>query len=66
MLGYLPDWVKELPTDKPVVVHCRTNNRSAIGASVLQAKGISNVMMMEDGYQGWAAAGLTIERNGVA
>ena len=66
MLGYLPERVAEVPTDKPVLVHCRTNNRSAIGASVLQAKGVANVVMMKDGYQGWAAAGLPIERNGKA
>ncbi|MCK6627013.1 MAG: MBL fold metallo-hydrolase [Anaerolineae bacterium] len=64
MLGYLPKRITEIPTDKPVVVHCRTQNRSAIGASVLQAKGIPNVVKMEAGYQGWAAAGLPIERNG--
>lgn len=64
MLGYLPKRIMEIPTDKPVVIHCRTQNRSAIGASVLQAKGIPNVVKMEAGYQGWAAAGLPIERNG--
>lgn len=64
MLGYLPNRVAELPTDKPVVVHCRTSNRSAIAASVLQAKGITNVIKMQNGYTGWAAAGLPIERNG--
>ncbi|MCQ3975195.1 MAG: MBL fold metallo-hydrolase [Anaerolineae bacterium] len=64
MLGYLPKRMTEIPTDKPVVVHCRTQNRSAIGASVLQAKGIPNVVKMQAGYQGWAAAGLPIERNG--
>jgi hydroxyacylglutathione hydrolase len=64
MLGYLPNRIREIPTGKPVVVHCRTQNRSAIGASVLQAKGIPNVIKMRAGYQGWAAAGLPIERNG--
>ncbi|MCB0212958.1 MAG: MBL fold metallo-hydrolase [Anaerolineae bacterium] len=64
MLGYLPNRVNEVPTDKPVVVHCRTSNRSAIAASVLQAKGIANVIKMKDGYSGWAAAGLPLERNG--
>jgi hydroxyacylglutathione hydrolase len=66
MLGYLPDRVAEVPTDKPVVVHCRTDNRSAIGASVLQAKGVTNVIKMLEGFQGWAAAGLPVERNGAA
>jgi hydroxyacylglutathione hydrolase len=66
MLGYLPDRVQEVPTDKPVIVHCRTNNRSAIGVSVLQAKGIENAIKMKEGFQGWAAAGLPVELNGVA
>nr|HMQ55811.1 rhodanese-like domain-containing protein [Anaerolineae bacterium] len=66
MLGYLPERLSELPTDKPVVVHCRTNNRSAIGASLLQAKGFKNVIKLTEGYQGWAKAHLPIERNGGA
>ena len=64
MLGYLADRVQQIPTDKPVVVQCRTSNRSAIGASILQAKGITNVMKLQGGYQEWAAASLPIERNG--
>ena len=64
MLGYLPKRAMDIPTDKPVVVHCRTQSRSAIGASILQAKGIPNVVKMQTGYQGWAAAGLPVERNG--
>lgn len=64
MLGYLPQRLQEIPSDKPVVVHCAAQSRSAIGASVLQAKGIPNVIKMQAGYQGWAAAGLPIERNG--
>ena len=66
MLGYLPDHVQEVPTDKPVVVHCRTSGRSAIGASVLQAKGVTNVLKMQGGYVEWAAAGLPLDRNGAA
>jgi hydroxyacylglutathione hydrolase len=64
MLGYLAERAAELPTDKPVVVHCRTSNRSAIGASILQAKGVPQVIKMQEGYVGWVAAGLPIERNG--
>ncbi len=64
MLGYLADRVQQIPTDKPVVVQCRTSNRSAIAASILQAKGITNVMKLQGGYQEWAAASLPIERNG--
>ena len=60
MLGYLPDRVAEIPTDKPVVVHCRTSNRSAIGASILQAKGVPHVIKMQGGYNDWHAAGLPV------
>lgn len=62
MLGYLPDRMKELPTDKPILVQCRSGARSAIGASLLQANGITNVMNLVGGYQSWAATGLPIER----
>lgn len=64
MLGYLPQRLAEIPGDKPVVVHCAAQSRSAIGVSLLQARGIPNVIKLQSGYQGWAAAGLPIERNG--
>lgn len=64
MLGYLPDRRAEVPTDKPILVQCRSGARSAIGASVLQANGITNVINLKGGYRDWAAAGLPIERNG--
>jgi hydroxyacylglutathione hydrolase len=62
MLGYLPERAGELPPDKPVLVHCRTNGRSPIGVSVLQAQGIKNVLKLAGGYLEWAAAGLPVER----
>lgn len=62
MLGYLPDHLQEVPTDKPVVVQCLSGGRSAIGASVLQASGLTNVINLAGGYQAWAAAKLPIER----
>jgi hydroxyacylglutathione hydrolase len=64
MLGYLGERAAELPTGKPVVVHCRTSNRSAIAASILQARGIPQVIKMQEGYVGWVAAGFPVERNG--
>ncbi len=66
MLGYLADRIADVPTDKPVVVQCRTGSRSAIGASVLQAQGVTNVLNLDGGYQEWAGANLPIERNGGA
>lgn len=64
MLGYLPARVAEVPTDKPILVQCHSGGRSAIGASVLQAKKVTNVINLQGGYHDWAAAGLPIERNG--
>jgi hydroxyacylglutathione hydrolase len=64
MLGYLPDRVTEVPTDKPILIHCRTSARSAIGASILQANGLLNVTQMRGGYLDWAAAGLPVT-NGI-
>ena len=64
MLGYLRERAQEIPTDKPVVVQCRSGARSAIGASILQAQGITNVLNLTGGYLRWAAAKLPISRNG--
>ena len=61
MLGYLPDRLNELPADKPAVVQCQSGARSAIGASILQARGISEVINLKGGLQAWAAAGLPVE-----
>lgn len=64
MLGYLPGRVSEIPAQKPVVVQCRTGKRSAIGASILQAHGITNVINLEGGYQDWTSKGLPVTTNG--
>lgn len=62
MLGYLPDRLREIPLDRPVLVQCQSGARSAIGASILQAKGIVNVLNLSGGFEHWAAAGLPVER----
>jgi hydroxyacylglutathione hydrolase len=62
MLGYLAERAAEFINDKPIVVQCRSGNRSAIGASVLQAKGAKRVINMEGGIQKWSKASLPIER----
>jgi len=62
MLGYLPDRMVELPSDKPILVQCQSGNRSAIGASILQAHGFKQVKNLIGGYRDWAVAGLPIAR----
>ncbi len=60
MLGYLNDRIGDLPTDKPVIVQCRTGIRSAIGASILQSRGFSKVTNLMGGIRDWEAAGFAI------
>lgn len=57
-LGRLPEAAGELPSEKKVVVQCRSGARSAIGVSVLQAAGIKNVVNLTGGYMAWKADGL--------
>lgn len=62
MLGYLMERADEVVNGKPIVVQCRSGNRSAIGASILKAKGARTVINLMGGFRDWAAAGLPIER----
>jgi hydroxyacylglutathione hydrolase len=61
-LGYLTDQLSELPTDKPLVVHCQSGTRSSIAASVLQAHGVKNVINLSGGFAEWARSGHSVEK----
>jgi hydroxyacylglutathione hydrolase len=63
-VGYLPERLAELPTDKPVVLYCQSGSRSAIAASVLQARGLPNVVNLTGGINAWEHAGLPVVRPG--
>jgi len=54
-LGTLPDHVAEIPKDKPVVVICRSGNRSARAASFLIEHGYGNVENLTGGMSAWAS-----------
>jgi hydroxyacylglutathione hydrolase len=60
-LGYLTDRIDELPAGRPLVVHCQTDSRSAIAASLLASRGVGPVLNMTGGYAAWAAAGNEVE-----
>lgn len=62
MLGYLLDRADEIVNGVPLVVQCQTGARSAIGASILQAKGAREVINLQGGLRDWAAAGFPIEQ----
>ncbi len=60
-LGYLPDRLNDLPRDQPIVVHCQGGGRSAIAASLLQARGFRNILNFAPGFTGWQAAGKPVD-----
>jgi hydroxyacylglutathione hydrolase len=59
-VGHLAERIAELPTDRPLVVHCQSGARSAIAASLLQAHGLANVVNLVGGYAAWQQAGLPV------
>ena len=65
-VGYLTDHLGELPRETPLVLHCQGGARSAIAASVLRARGFTNVINMTGGFAAWDAAGLPVEHDVVA
>ena len=59
-LGYLASRAGELPADTPVVLQCQGGGRSAIGTSLLRAKGFANVMNLSGGFVEWQSRGLPV------
>jgi hydroxyacylglutathione hydrolase len=60
-LASLPDRTGEIDATRPVVMQCGGGTRSAIAASLLMARGISNVANLIGGYDAWIAQGLPAE-----
>lgn len=65
-LTHLRERLAEIPTDRPVVIHCEGGYRSAIGASLLAAAGRSNVTDLVGGIKAWVATQLPVEADGEA
>ncbi len=61
-LGQVRAALAALPRDTPIAVHCQAGTRSAIGASVLEAAGFTDVVDLGGGFAAWAAAGRPVER----
>jgi len=53
-LAQLRPRISEIPTDKPIVVHCAGGWRSSVAASLLRANGIQCVSDLIGGYNAWA------------
>lgn len=63
--GFNPDdFPKE--HDKIAVFHCRSGGRTDASAARILASGFKEVYQLEDGLQGWRAAGLPVNVNAKA
>jgi hydroxyacylglutathione hydrolase len=60
-LGDLVESVRDMPRDTPLVLYCQGGTRAAIGASLLQAEGFTDVATAPGGMETWEAAGLPTE-----
>ena len=56
----LPDRLDEVPKDVPLVVYCRSGNRSATAADILVNNGYQPVYDL-GGIQDWVAQGFEVE-----
>ncbi len=61
-MGEVPTRLNEIPTDKEVILTCRSGNRSGQVTDFLRQQGYTNVHNMEGGIVAWEAAGLQVEQ----
>ncbi|MBE3553822.1 MAG: MBL fold metallo-hydrolase [Thermicanus sp.] len=61
MLGRLKERLREIPTDKPILVHCQLGGRSAIAVSFLKANGFKQVMNLAGGLTRWLEEGFSLK-----
>lgn len=61
-MGEVANRLNEIPKDQPVIVTCRSGNRSGQVADYLRQNGYSNIHNMEGGIIAWEAAGLPVEQ----
>ncbi len=57
-----PYYTGKVDPEKRIVVYCAAGGRSALAADVLREMGFPDVAHLEAGFNGWAAAGLPVER----
>jgi hydroxyacylglutathione hydrolase len=62
-LGEIRERVNDVPTDRPVVLHCAGGARSAIAAGLLQSLGITDVINLEGGFDRWVKEGHPVEES---
>jgi hydroxyacylglutathione hydrolase len=63
-LGNLLDESEKLARDRLLVIACQGGSRSSIGASLLRARGFTNIINFTGGFAEWRKAGLPVETDG--
>ena len=61
-LGDIPDRVDEIPSDVPVILVCRSGNRSGQAYQYLKNQGFTNIHNMLGGMVEWTASGYDVEK----
>jgi len=61
-LNDVPKRLNEIPKDKPVIVTCRSGNRSGQATDFLRQQGYTNVHNMTGGINAWQQAGYAVEK----
>ncbi len=61
-MNEIPNRLDEIPTDKEVIVTCRSGNRSGQVTEYLREQGFTNIHNMTGGILAWEAAGLPVEK----
>jgi len=56
----IPERMRELPRNRPLLVHCAGGYRSSLAVSLLQRSGFENVSELAGGLAAWEAAGLAL------
>lgn len=57
--GLLPDAASEQigPQEEPLLVHCKAGTRSTVAVSLLERKGFTNLLALEEGIESWKQEG---------
>jgi len=61
-MGEIPARIQEIPSDKTVIIQCRSGNRSSQVTDYLLKQGMTNVHNLDGGINAWQAAGLPVEK----
>jgi rhodanese-related sulfurtransferase len=59
-LNHLLERIAEVPTDRPVILYCKSGLRSTIAASLLREQGRTNLFNLQGGFQAWSDAALPV------